>query len=150
MVEKEKTQPVILKFRLLSSEAKLPTYAHPGDAGFDIHSLEDKTLAPGDWHPFSTGLSSEFPEGFYVEVRGRSGHAHNHALHVLGGTIDAGFRGEWQIILINLGREPYKVEKRERIAQGLLIPVEHAKIMQTARLSKTQRGVGGFGSTGKK
>lgn len=139
-----------IKFRLLKTGAKLPTYAHPDDAGFDIYSIEEKMLKPGDWHPFGTGLASEFPAGFYVEIRGRSGLAHHNAIHVLGGTVDAGFRGEWQIILINLGKKLYKVEKDERIAQGVLIPIAQAEIKETKKLSETLRGAGGFGSSGKK
>lgn len=140
----------VLKFKLLTKDTKLPQYAHPGDAGFDLYSTEEKTLRAGEWYPFRTGLASEFPPGFYVEVRGRSGLAHHHAIHVLGGTIDTGYRGEWQVILINLGKKSYKVEADERIAQGVLLPVAQAKIIESGKLSQTRRGEGGFGSTGRK
>lgn len=127
MAEKE-PRPALIRFKRLSQEARLPAYAHQGDAGFDIATTEERTLSPGDWYAFSTGLASEFPHGFYVEVRDRSGHAHKHGLHVLGGTIDSGFRGEWQVIL----------------------PVAQAKIEEAERLSQTERGTGGLGSSGRK
>lgn len=142
-------QPVI-KFKILSKSAKLPSYAHNDDAGFDLYSVEDKILKPGERYTFNIGVSSEIPSGYYVSFRDKSGLAAKSGIHVLGGVVDAGYRGEWGVVLINLGQEKVEVEKGDKVAQGLLQPVEHAEIVEAETLSTSKREEGGFGSTGKK
>lgn len=140
----------VIRFKLISKEARLPTYAHDGDAGFDIYSTESRVIKPGLIEIFSTGLTSEFPKEWFISFRDRGGLAAKHGIHVLAGVLDSGYRGEWKVVLINLGKKIYKVEKGERIAQGILLPIAKAKIKEVKNLRKTKRGSGRFGSTGKK
>lgn len=139
-----------LKFKLLDPQAKLPAYAHQGDAAFDIYSIESVNLKKGETHPVKTGVASEIPAGYFVSFRGRSGLAAKSSIDVLGGVIDATYRGEWMVILTNLGKTSYKIEKGDRIAQGILHPVPPVKIVEVKKLSETIRGGSGFGSSGKK
>ena len=106
-------------------EAQLPAYAHPGDAGMDVRSIEDVTLAPGARALVRTGLVLELPPDAEAQVRPRSGLALKHGVTVLNtpGTIDAGYRGEVGVILVNLGAEPFVVEKGMKIAQLVVAPV---------------------------
>ena len=140
----------LIKFKFLNKNAKLPTYAHKGDAGFDIFTIEAKIIKPASIEIFSTGLASEFPESWFVSFRDRGGLAAKHGIHTLAGVVDSGYRGEWKVVLINLGKKIYKVEKGERIAQGILLPIAIAKIKEVKNLSETKRGSGRFGSTGRK
>lgn len=139
-----------IKFVLLDKNAKLPSYSHNDDAGFDIASSESLVLKKGDYKAISTGISSEIPKGYFVSFRDRSSLAFNFGLHVLAGVIDAGYRGEWKVIVANLGKKSYKVEKGERIAQGILQPASQAKMIKSKKLAETKRGKSGFGSTGRK
>ena len=139
-----------IKFNILSKDGKLPVYAHEGDAGFDIYTSESLVLKKGEYKAVSTGISSEIPKDYFVSFRDRSGLAFNFGLHVLAGVIDSGYRGEWKVIIVNLGKKTYKVEKGERIAQGILQLAPQAKIVEAKKLSKSKRGKRGFGSTGKK
>lgn len=131
-------------------EAQLPAYAHPGDAGMDVRSIENVTLAPGARALVRTGLVLELPPDAEAQVRPRSGLALKHGITVLNtpGTIDAGYRGEVGVILINLGAEPFVVEKGMKIAQLVISPVTQAEIVEVSAVDATDRGVGGFGSTG--
>ena len=131
-------------------EAQLPAYAHPGDAGMDVRSIENVTLAPGARALVRTGLVLELPPDAEAQVRPRSGLALKHGITVLNtpGTIDAGYRGEVGVILINLGTEPFAVEKGMKIAQLVVAPVTQADIVEVSAVDATDRGVGGFGSTG--
>ena len=130
--------------------AQLPTYAHPGDAGMDVRSVEEVALAPGARALVHTGLVLELPPGAEAQVRPRSGLALKHGVTVLNapGTIDAGYRGEVGVILINLGAEPFVVEKGMKIAQLVVAPVAPAEIVEVSAVNATDRGAGGFGSTG--
>jgi len=139
-----------IKFILLDKNAKLPNYAHDDDAGFDIYSNESVVLRKGEYKAISTGISSEIPKGFFVSFRDKSGLAFNFGLHVMGGVIDAGYRGEWKIIMVNLGKKRYKFESGDKVAQGVLQIVPHANIIKSRKLTNSERGKGGFGSTGKK
>ena len=139
-----------IKFVLLNKDAQIPIYAHDDDAAFDIYSSESLILKKGDYKAISTGISSEIPKGYFVSLRDRSGLAFNLGLHILGGVIDSGYRGEWKVIIANLGKKNYKFEKGERIAQGILQLAPHAKLIKSKKLSLTLRGKSGFGSTGKK
>ena len=127
-----------------------PNYATEGAAGLDVVAAEDVTLAPGQRHAVATGFAIAIPEGFEVQVRPRSGLALKHGITCLNtpGTIDHDYRGEVKVILANLGSEPFEVRRGERIAQLVPAPVQKAAFVVTDNLSATQRGEGGFGSTG--
>jgi len=131
-------------------EAQLPAYAHPGDAGMDVRSIENVTLSPGARALVRTGLVLELPPDAEAQVRPRSGLALKHGVTVLNtpGTIDAGYRGEVGVILVNLGAEPFVVEKGMKIAQLVVAPVAQAEIVEVSAVDATDRGAGGFGSTG--
>ena len=130
--------------------AQLPVYAHPGDAGMDVRSIEDVTLSPGARALIHTGLVLMLPPNAEAQVRPRSGLALKHGVTVLNtpGTIDAGYRGEVGVILINLGVEPFTVEKGMKIAQIVVSPVAQAEVVEVTSVDETDRGAGGFGSTG--
>lgn len=144
------TIPVQVK-RLPHGEGlPLPAYATSGAAGMDVVSAEDVTLAPGARHAVATGLSMAIPEGYEVQVRPRSGLALKHGISVPNtpGTIDCDYRGELKVILINLGPEPFAIQRGDRVAQLVLAPVVQAAWDEVAELDATERGEGGFGSTG--
>ena len=137
-------------FRKIDADARLPAYAHPGDAGMDVCSVEEAVIGPGGRRLVKTGLVMMLPPDAEAQVRPRSGLALKHGVTVLNtpGTIDAGYRGEVGVILANFGSEPYKVEKGARIAQIVVAPVVRAEIAETTETDETARGAGGFGSTG--
>ncbi|WP_066531545.1 dUTP diphosphatase [Erythrobacter sp. CCH5-A1] len=128
----------------------LPAYATAGAAGMDVVSAEDMTLAPGARHAVATGLSMAIPQGYEIQVRPRSGLALKHGISVPNtpGTIDSDYRGELKVILINLGQEPFAIARGDRVAQLVLAPVVQAAWEEVAELDATERGKGGFGSTG--
>ena len=140
----------VLKFLRLNKDAKIPSYAHLGDAAFDIYSIEKLTLGKGKFIPVKTGIASEIPENYFVSFRGKSGLAAKFGINVLGGVIDSNYRGEWMAILANHGSKSYKIEKGEKIAQGLLQPVPSVKIVEVKKLSESVRGEKRFGSSGRK
>ena len=129
----------------------LPSYATPGAAGLDVVAAESLTLAPGARHAVATGFAIAIPEGYEVQVRPRSGLALKHGITCLNtpGTIDSDYRGEVKVILANLGAEPFEVVRGERIAQLVPAPVLRAAFHETESLEETERGSGGFGSTGR-
>ena len=129
----------------------LPAYATAGAAGMDVVAAEDLVLAPGARHAVATGFAIAIPAGFEVQVRPRSGLALKHGITCLNtpGTIDSDYRGEVKVILANLGSEPFAVVRGERIAQLVPAPVQHAIIDVVDSLDETERGSGGFGSTGR-
>ena len=137
-------------WKRIDPAAQLPSYAHPGDAGMDIRSIEDLTILPGGRALVHTGLVMQLPPDAEAQVRPRSGLALKHGVTVLNtpGTIDAGYRGEVGVILINLGAEPFVVEKGMKIAQLVVSPVAQAEIVEVSAVDATDRGAGGFGSTG--
>ena len=139
-----------VKFRRIDQFAELPTYAHPGDAGMDIRSIEELTIAPGARALVHTGLVMMLPPGYEAQVRPRSGLALKNGVTVLNtpGTIDEGYRGEVGVILANFGSEPFKVEKGAKIAQMVIAPCTRAEIVETDEVDDTVRGTGGFGSSG--
>lgn len=130
----------------------LPEYESAGAAGVDLRACleEPLTIAPGETVLVPTGFAIAVPAGWEAQVRPRSGLALRHGLSLTNspGTIDSDYRGEVSIILINLGREPFRVEHGMRIAQLVLAPVAQARWVETDRLPETERGAGGFGSTG--
>ena len=128
----------------------LPAYATGGAAGMDVVSAEDVTIAPGARHAVATGLAVAIPAGYEIQVRPRSGLALKHGISVPNapGTIDSDYRGELKVILINHGDEPFAIARGDRVAQLVLAPVTRAAWNEVAELDETQRGAGGFGSTG--
>jgi dUTP pyrophosphatase len=144
--------PVGIK-KLETFKGELPAYASPGSSGFDIRAQLKETLdlSPGERALVPTGLSFSIPVGFELQARPRSGWAYKQGLSVLNtpGTIDADYRGEVKIIVINLGQENIQIHDQERVAQLVLCPVFIADFQVTDDLDATQRGAGGFGSSGK-
>jgi dUTP pyrophosphatase len=130
----------------------IPAYATAHAAGMDLQAAIDApiTLAPGSRALVATGLSIALPPGFEAQIRPRSGLAAKNGVTVLNtpGTIDADYRGEIQILLINHGREAFAIERGMRIAQLVVAPVSRVQLRETADLASTTRGAGGFGSTG--
>lgn len=139
-----------LKVKRINEKAILPCYAHPGDAGLDLFSVERKIIQPGESALIGTGIMIQLPANTEAQVRPRSGLALNHQVTVLNtpGTIDHGYRGEVKVILINHGRAPFEVEQGMKIAQMVIQPVLTVDVIQVDELSETRRGEGGFGSTG--
>jgi dUTP pyrophosphatase len=128
----------------------LPAYATSGAAGMDVVSAEEVTIVPGARHAVATGLAMAVPAGYEIQVRPRSGLALKHGISVPNtpGTIDSDYRGELKVILINLGAEPFAIQRGDRVAQLVLAPVVKAAWDEVAELDATARGEGGFGSTG--
>lgn len=134
----------------LDSELPLPRRAHPGDAGVDLYAREAVTLAPGERHLVPTGLAVAIPEGHAGLVVPRSGLALRHGVGVVNapGLIDAGYRGEVGVILVNHGQVEVAFERGERIAQLVVVAVAQPDLVEVDELPPTPRGDGGFGSTG--
>lgn len=124
-------------------------YATPGSAGFDLRSVEDKIIGPGERGLIKTGLKMEIPVGYELQIRPRSGLALKYGLTVINspGTIDSDYRGELGVILINHGDREIRVERGERIAQGVLKEFSRARFIE-GKVGASERGDGGFGSTG--
>ena len=136
----------------VSDDVPLPSYAHPGDAGADLTANEAVELAPGERAAVSTGIAIALPDGFAAFVHPRSGLAARHGLSMVNapGTIDAGYRGEIKVLLINMDRkETVRLERGERIAQLVVQPVARAVFHEVQRLPGSDRGSGGFGSSGR-
>lgn len=132
--------------------AKVPSYAHPGDAGLDLYAAEESILKPGNRKLISTGIRVALPPGYEGQIRPKSGLAIKHGISVVNtpGTIDAGYRGVVGVILINHGQEDFQVEKHMKIAQMVINKVEFADIEEVLELDESERGEGGFGSTGER
>ncbi|MDD5530264.1 MAG: dUTP diphosphatase [bacterium] len=139
-----------LKVKKLTNRAKFPQYQTEGAAGLDLYSIEDKILKAGKFSTISTGIVIEIPKGYEGQIRPRSGLAFNYGIGILNspGTIDSDYRGEIKIILFNLSSEDFKVKKGMRIAQLIISKIYHCKVVTENKLSKTKRGIDGFGSTG--
>ena len=129
----------------------LPAYATPGAAAMDVVAAEDLDLMPGQRHAVATGFRVAIPDGYEIQVRPRSGLAIKHGITVPNtpGTIDSDYRGEIKVLLINHGTEPFPVRRGERIAQMMLAVLTRAEFDEVAELCETDRGAGGFGSTGR-
>ena len=138
----------------LSNYINLPRYETEGSSGMDLSANINSNIViePGDSTIIPTGISVSIPKNFEIQIRPRSGLAAKNQISVLNtpGTIDADYRGEIKVILINLGKKKFVVEKGSRIAQMVLCPIAKAKIREVENLEKTDRGSGGFGSTGTK
>ena len=140
-----------LKFKRIHPDAVLPAYAHPSDAGMDIRSVADLVIPVGKRALVPTGLVMLLPPMYEAQVRPRSGLALKSGVTVLNtpGTIDSGYRGEVGVILANFGDDDFTVKKGDKIAQLVIAPVTQPEIVETDVVDETDRGAGGFGSTGK-
>ena len=140
-----------LLVKRLRPEAAMPAFAHPDDSGMDLCACEERVLAPGERAAIPLGVAFAPPPGTEIQIRARSGLALRHGIAMVNapGTVDEGYRGEVCAILVNLGSEPFRVEKGMRVAQAVLCPVLRPEIAEeTGELPATARGAGGFGSTG--
>ncbi len=142
--------PIVVHVKLLSPDAKMPQAAREGDAAYDLYSAVDYELKPGERYAVPTGIAIEIPEGYEGQVRPRSGLAAKEGVTVLNtpGTIDSGYRGEVKTIMINLGDRAFKITKGMRISQLAIRPAPKVQFVEADELSGTERGEGGFGSTG--
>lgn len=147
------SQPLSVQIRVLPHGVglELPSYQTAGSAGCDLRAATEVTLAPGAWAPVPCGFAMALPDGWEAQVRPRSGLAAKHGVTVLNapGTIDADYRGEVQALLVNLGAEPFVIQRGERIAQLVVAPVTQVAWNAVDDLPPTDRGSGGFGSTGR-
>ncbi len=136
---------------VLITADRLPMYAHPGDAGADLHSSERVVLEPGARATVGTGVAIALPDGYVAFVVPRSGLAFKHGITIVNapGTVDAGYRGEIKVALLNTDTDAaYTIEPGDRIAQLVVMPVSRARFVEVERLPGSLRGDGGFGSTG--
>lgn len=144
-------QEVGVALQRLDPDLPPPSYAHPGDAGADLHTAVDVRLAPGERVLVPTGVAIALPEGYVALVHPRSGLAARHGLSIVNtpGTVDAGYRGEIKVLLINLDpRESLELRRGDRVAQLVIQRVERARFEEVEVLPDSMRGVGGYGSTG--
>ena len=137
-----------LKVKKMSPDAKLPLYGHKGDAGMDLFSSLEYVLPKGEVFAVPTGIQIEIPKGYVGLIWDKSGVSLKGA-HRLAGVVDAGYRGEVKVVMINWGQSPFIIEKGMKIAQLLIQAVEDAEIVEVEDLDDSSRGEGGFGSTGK-
>lgn len=142
---------IVVEFVKLNKEAKIPAYKTAGSAGCDLHSTKNVTILPRCTEIIPTGLAVAVPEGYEMQVRPRSGLAAKHGLTVLNapGTVDSDYRGEVKVILFNNSGVSFRIEAGDRIAQAVFNRVPQALFSLVEQLPDTERGSGGFGSTGK-
>lgn len=148
-------QPLNVKIKKTHEDAIVPTYATPGAACFDLHAIIDNDISadavlPGCFYTFRTGLAFEVPAEHVMLVYSRSGHGFKHGVRLANGTgvIDSDYRGEVMVCLKNDGPDPLTVMHGDRIAQAMILPVQQVSFTEVEDLSETERGEGGFGSTG--
>lgn len=137
-----------IEIKKLDPQATLPTRAHPNDAGLDLYSVEDTTLASGSGKAIRTGIAVAIADGCVGMIADRSSLGKK-GIKVAGGIVDSGYRGEVQVVLWNLSQETVHLKKGERIAQMLILSIQTPIVIEAHALSSTARGSGGFGSTGK-
>ena len=140
-----------VQLKMLDPELAAPSYAHPGDAGADLRAREDVVLLPGERKLVPTGVAIALPDGFVALIHPRSGLATKHGLTIVNapGTVDAGYRGEISVTLLNTdSTQPIELRRGDRIAQMVIQRVEYAQFIPVSELSGSVRGTGGFGSTG--
>jgi dUTP pyrophosphatase len=137
-----------LKVKRIHESAKLPSYGHKGDAGLDLYSAVNCILARGELKAIATGIQLEIPSGYVGLVWDKSGISLN-GVHRLAGVIDAGYRGEVKIVMVNLGDKDFAIEPGMKIAQLLIQPVVEVSVVNAGELEESSRGEKGFGSTGK-
>jgi dUTP pyrophosphatase len=138
-----------IKVKKLNPEAKIPNYSHPGDAGMDFCTIEEVTIEPGCAGTLPTGISMEIPDGYVGLVWEKSGLAFKHGIQLLGGVIDAGYRGEIRMRAYNISDVSYTFKKGDRTSQMLIQKVESPEFVEVENLDETSRGEGREGSTGK-
>lgn len=137
-----------IKAKKLYPDAQLPQMMKEGDAAMDFYSYKDYELKPGQKVITETGVAIAIPRGYWGNVRDRSGLAAKHDIHTMGGVFDSNYRGEVQIILINLGQENYKINKGDRICQMIVEKHEDLEVEEVEELDETNRGEGRFASSG--
>ena len=151
--EGEGVDPVLVKVKRKDERVSVPRYESAGAAGMDLRAFidADVTILPMGRAKIPTGLYIEVPQGYEAQVRPRSGLADRHGITILNapGTVDSDYRGELEVILVNLGSEPFTLKNGDRIAQLVISPVIRSLLSEAASLSETRRGSGGFGSTGR-
>ena len=141
---------MVLSFKRIHPDAVMPAYAHPSDAGMDVCSTRSLVIPAGNRALVPTGLVVNLPAGYEAQVRPRSGLALKHGVTFLNapGTIDAGYRGEIGVILANFGETDFEIKTGDRIAQLVIAPVTQPTVVEATEVDETDRGAGGFGSTG--
>ncbi|MDD5749614.1 MAG: dUTP diphosphatase [Patescibacteria group bacterium] len=137
-----------IKAKKLYPDAQLPQMLKEGDAAMDFYSYKDYQLSPGQTIIVETGMAIAIPRGYWGNVRDRSGLAAKHSLHTMGGVFDSNYRGEVQIIIINLGKEIYNIKKGDRICQMIIARHEDVEIEEAEELDETNRGENRFASSG--
>jgi dUTP pyrophosphatase len=150
--KRKETKKIEIKY-INTSNNKNPVYAKEGDSGFDLRANEDGSLGPLERKLVGTGLYFELPDGYELQIRPRSGLAYKNGITVLNspGTVDTGYRGEIKVLLINLSNETFTWERGERIAQGVIahrISSDYGDLIEVMEINESERGEGGFGSTG--
>jgi len=138
-----------IRIRKLHADVIVPSYAHPGDAGLDVFSREDVTLASNERHIFALGFEAELPDGTVALVWDKSGLASKKGLKTMAGVIDASYRGEWFVTLHNTDVQAYQIRKGDKIAQILIQKVERAVIEESRTLQDSERASGTMGSSGR-
>ena len=140
----------IIRIMKLNAGATIPCYQTDGAAGFDLHACINGMISirPGEWREIPCGIAVEIENGYELQIRSRSGLAFKRFIFAYPGTIDADFRGELSVLLHNEGKFPFIVSSGDRIAQGVIAPIDQATIIEVSKLSNTERGKNGFGSTG--
>ena len=139
-----------IKIKLLTSTAMIPKYARVNDAGMDLMADEFIVIPGGEWRLIGTGIALELPDDVECQIRSRSGLAAKYGVTVLNspGTVDPGYRGEIMVILVNHSAKPFQITQGMRIAQMVFAPIVRPHLLAVSRLSESERGVNGFGSTG--
>lgn len=140
---------ITLPTKKLYEDSKVPTFAHPGDAGMDLYARENVTIKGGERSIVGTGIAMAIPEGYVGLIWDKSGVAIKGGVKVLGGVIDAGYRGEIMVGMINLSAEDYIFEAGHKVAQIIIQERVQPEVVEVTDLDATTRGEGGFGSTGK-
>lgn len=137
-----------IKIQSLVPDLKFPSYGHPGDAGLDVYARETQMIESGKRKLFMLGFALELPDGYVALVKDKSSISWKLGLHTIGGVFDAGYRGEYNVGLVNIGQEAVMIETGQKIAQLVILPVIHANVIASEILSDTSRGTNRFGSTG--
>ena len=138
-----------VKIKKIHPDAILPNYAHPGDAGLDLYSVDDDCeLKPNERKIFNNGFALEIEDGYVGIVKDKGGPPTKYGLHTMGGVFDSGYRGEYNVLLINLGPEPIVIKKGQKIAQLVILPVITAELEEVDELNNSSRQGGRWGSTG--
>lgn len=148
----QQSQKLTVKFKKLRDDAIVPRYQTPGAAGFDFHALAEGVLLPREHAVIPTGIAVELPPGYVLLLFARSGNAMRYGITLSNGVgvCDQDYRGEIKALLYNAGHHPFRIEKGDRIMQGVIVPYVKAEFVEVAELGETERGEGGFGSTGAK